>query len=82
MLEFQQECSITEEIYLPSDLHEYTTPMDSNILSFVNIIPESIPCQRQILQELLDVQMKALNPSQTAEITCISPKLMITILTR
>jgi hypothetical protein len=41
--------------------------MDNKILAFVNIIPESIPCQRQILQELLDVQMKALNPSQTAE---------------
>lgn len=29
-------------------------------------VPESIPFQRQIWQELLDVQVKALNPSQKA----------------
>lgn len=30
-------------------------------------IPEPIPSQKHISQELLDVQMKAPNPSQTAE---------------
>lgn len=29
-------------------------------------LPESIPCQKQILQEPVDVQVKALNPFQTA----------------
>lgn len=32
-----------------------------------HIIPEPIPSQKHILQELLDEQVKALNPSQTAE---------------
>lgn len=45
------------------------TPTDSmnnfNFI-FINILPESIPCQKQILQEPVDVQVKALNPSQTA----------------
>lgn len=54
-------------MYVPSDLQEYSTPLDNKILAFVNIIPESIPCQRQISQELSGVQMKAPSPSQTAE---------------
>lgn len=33
----------------------------------LNILPELIPCQMQILQELLDVQVKAPSPSQTAK---------------
>lgn len=32
-----------------------------------SVIPESIPSQKHILQELSDEQVKALNPSQTAE---------------
>lgn len=40
---------------------------DKIFVASENILPVSIPCRRQILQELLDVQMKALNPSQTTE---------------